>query len=105
MKTRNTIFHHLFIRMAVILLGISIVFSLALIPIYNDKLVRMLASQGNTFANTTIAACGEALYTKDFSFVITYTTKVLKKTPEILSVSFLSREGLRLNLTPEDNHE
>ncbi len=97
--TRNTIFQHLFIRMAIILLGGSVAFSFALMPNYNDKLVRMLAAQGNTFANTTIAACGEALYTEDFSFVITYTTKVLKKTPEISFVTFVSKEGMRLNLT------
>ncbi len=96
---KNTIFQHLFIRMAIILLGSSVAFSFALMPIYNDKLVRMLAAQGNTFANTTIAACGEALYTQDFSFVITYTNKVLKKTPEITFVTFASKNGMRLNLS------
>ncbi len=96
---RNTIFHHLFIRMAIIMLGISVLFSFAMMPIYKDKLLRMLAVQGNTFANTAIAACGEALYTRDFSFIITYTTKVLKQTPEITFVTFASKEGMRLNLT------
>jgi diguanylate cyclase (GGDEF)-like protein/PAS domain S-box-containing protein len=85
--------------MAIILLGISIVFSTALMPIYNDKLERMLAAQGNTFANTTIAACGEALYTKDFTFVINYINKVLQKTPEITYVTFISNAGMHLNLT------
>ncbi len=99
MKTRNTIFHHLFIRMTVILLGVSVAFSLALMPIYHDKLMRMHAAQGNTFANTTIAACGEALYTKDFSFVITYINNVLKKTPEITYVNFVSKKGMKLHLT------
>ncbi len=99
MRRKNSLFQHLFIRMAVVLLGVSSIFSFALIPIYNDKLVRMLAAQGNTFANTTIAACGEALYTKDFSFVITYINKVLKKTPEITYVTFVSRDGMQLKLT------
>ncbi|MET0065770.1 MAG: EAL domain-containing protein [Candidatus Thiodiazotropha sp.] len=99
MKIRNTIFHHLFIRMAFILLGISIAFSFALMPIYNDKILRMISSQGNTFANTTIAACGDALYTRDYSFVITYINKVLKKTPEITYVNFTSRDGTQLNLS------
>lgn len=101
MKIRNSIFQHLFIRMAIILLGGSFAFSFALMPIYNDKLVRMLAAQGNTFANTTIAACGEALYTRDFSFVITYINKVLKKTPEISYVNFTSNDGMQLNLTAD----
>ncbi|MEJ2467329.1 MAG: HAMP domain-containing protein, partial [Candidatus Thiodiazotropha sp.] len=99
MKSQNSLFQHLFIRMAVILLGVSVAFSFAMIPIYNDKLMRMLAAQGTTFANTTIAACGEAIYTKDFSFVITYINKVLKKTPEITSVSLASHEGMQLNIT------
>jgi len=93
---RNTIFHHLFIRVALILLGINIIFSLILLPIYNDKLVRMLAVQGDTFANSTIAACGEALYTEDFSFVISYINKVLHQTPEITYVTFTSNNGLEL---------
>ncbi len=96
---KNSIFRHIFIRMAVVLVAVSVIFSFALLPIYNDKLVRMLTAQGNTFANTTIAACGEALYTQDFSFVITYINKVLKKTPEITYVAFISMDGLQLNLT------
>lgn len=101
MIIRNTIFQHLFTRMAIILLGISVAFSIALMPNYNDKLVRMLAAQGNTFANTTIAATGEALYIKDFSFVITYVNKVLKQTPEITYVSFVSNKEMRLNLSAD----
>ena len=93
---RNTIFHHLFIRVALILLGINIIFSLILLPIYHDKLVRMLAVQGDTFANSTIAACGEALYTEDYSFVISYINKVLHQTPEITYVTFTSNKGLEL---------
>ncbi|MEJ2394703.1 MAG: EAL domain-containing protein [Candidatus Thiodiazotropha sp.] len=99
MKSQNSLFQHLFIRMAVILLGVSVAFSFAMIPIYNDKLMRMLAAQGTTFANTTIAACGEAIYTKDFSFVITYINKVLKKTPEVTYVTLTSHEGMQLNIT------
>ena len=93
---RNTIFHHLFIRVALILLGINIIFSLILLPIYHDKLVRMLAVQGDTFANSTIAACGEALYTEDYSFIISYINKVLHQTPEITYVTFTSNNGLEL---------
>ncbi|MCG7870461.1 MAG: hypothetical protein JAY74_29330, partial [Candidatus Thiodiazotropha taylori] len=80
---KSTIFKHLFKRIALILLAINVIFSLILLPIYQDKLVKMIASQGETFANSTIAACGEALYTKDFSFIISYINKVLKNTPEV----------------------
>ncbi|MCG7987260.1 MAG: EAL domain-containing protein [Candidatus Thiodiazotropha weberae] len=99
MKIRTTIFRHLYIRMAIILLCISLAFSFALIPVYNDKLSRMLAAQGSTFTNTTIAACGEALYTADYSFVINYTKKVLKETPEVTFVNFISSDGMRLNIS------
>ncbi|MES9834373.1 MAG: diguanylate cyclase, partial [Candidatus Thiodiazotropha sp. DIVDIV] len=100
MTIKNTIFTHLFTRMAIILLGISLAFSFALLPIYNDKLTRMLGAQGNTFANTTVAACGDALYTEDFSYVITYTNNVLKETPEISFVNFISRNDMLLHISP-----
>jgi diguanylate cyclase (GGDEF)-like protein/PAS domain S-box-containing protein len=101
MKSKNTIFHHLFVRMMVVLLGISIAFSFALMPIYHKKLVRILATQGNTFANTTIAACGKTLYTRDYSFLITYINEVLLKTPEITYVDFIAKDGLKLHLTAQ----
>ncbi|PVV05653.1 MAG: hypothetical protein B6D77_18680, partial [gamma proteobacterium symbiont of Ctena orbiculata] len=59
-----TIFRHLFKRIALILLGVNIIFSIILLPLYNSKLVRMIAIQGDTFAHSTIAACSEALYTE-----------------------------------------
>lgn len=101
MKSGKTIFSHLFSRMAIILLGINIAFSIALMPIYHDKLVRMLSSQGNTFANTTIAACGDALYTRNFSFIISYTTNVLKNTPEVSYVDFIAHDGMKIHLTSD----
>ncbi|MCU7796898.1 MAG: EAL domain-containing protein [Candidatus Thiodiazotropha sp. (ex Myrtea spinifera)] len=100
--TRPTIFRHLFIRVAVILLGINLLFSLVLMPIYKDKLIRMIAIQGETFANSTIAACGEALYTEDYSFIISYVSKVLQKTPEIIFVTFTSNSGQVIDLTGDN---
>jgi diguanylate cyclase (GGDEF)-like protein/PAS domain S-box-containing protein len=99
MKIRDTIFNHLFIRMAVILLGVSMAFSIILTPIYHYKLVRMLAAQGNTFANTAVAACGESLYTGDYGVVVNYIYNVLRETPEITYVNLVSKEGLKLTLT------
>jgi diguanylate cyclase (GGDEF)-like protein/PAS domain S-box-containing protein len=101
MNFRNTIFNYLFFRVAVILFGVSMVFSFALMPMYQDKLVRMHAAQGNTFANTAVAACGEALYAEDFGFVINYIHNVLRKTPEVTYVNFISKEGMKLNLTAQ----
>ncbi|MEW8240158.1 MAG: hypothetical protein AB2727_18325, partial [Candidatus Thiodiazotropha taylori] len=98
---KSTIFKHLFKRIALILLAINVIFSLILLPIYQDKLVKMIASQGETFANSTIAACGEALYTKDFSFIISYINKVLKNTPEVSFVNFSSHDGNTIKLTSE----
>ncbi|MCU7853699.1 MAG: EAL domain-containing protein [Candidatus Thiodiazotropha sp. (ex Monitilora ramsayi)] len=95
---KNTIFKHLFKRVAFILLSVNLIFSIVLLPIYQDKLVRMIAIQGETFANSTIAACGEALYTQDYSFVISYVSKVLQQTPEITFVSFTSLNGQVIEL-------
>ena len=90
---KSTIFKHLFKRIALILLVINVLFSLVLLPIYQDKLIKMIASQGDTFANSTIAACGEALYTEDYSFIISYINKVLNNTPEVLFINFSSHQG------------
>ncbi|MBW9258809.1 MAG: EAL domain-containing protein [Candidatus Thiodiazotropha sp. (ex. Lucinisca nassula)] len=98
---RSTIFKHLFKRIALILLVINVVFSLVLLPIYQDRLIKMIASQGDTFANSTIAACGEALYTEDYSFTISYINKVLNNTPEVLFVTFSSHQGEIVELTSE----
>jgi diguanylate cyclase (GGDEF)-like protein/PAS domain S-box-containing protein len=101
MKIRDTIFNRLFIRMAVILFGVAMAFSIASAPIYHYKVKRMLAAQGNTFANTAVAACGESLYAGDYTFVVKYIHSVLRKTPEITYVNFISKEGLKLNLTAQ----
>ncbi|MES9826176.1 MAG: EAL domain-containing protein [Candidatus Thiodiazotropha endolucinida] len=96
---QTTIFKHLFKRVALILLSVNLLFSILLLPIYKDKLVRMIAIQGDTFANSTIAACSEALYTEDFSFIISYVNKVLQQTPEISFVTFTSVKGRMIKLT------
>jgi diguanylate cyclase (GGDEF)-like protein/PAS domain S-box-containing protein len=99
---QTTIFRHLFKRIALILLGVNLLFSIILLPFYNNKLVRMIAIQGNTFAQSTIAACSEALYTEDYSFVISYVRKVLEQSPEISFVTFTSKEGIRIKLTGDE---
>ncbi len=99
---QTTIFRHLFKRIALILLGVNIIFSIILLPLYNSKLVRMIAIQGDTFAHSTIAACSEALYTEDFSFVISYVRKVLKQSPEISFVTFTSSDGIKIKLTGDE---
>ncbi|MES9990980.1 MAG: EAL domain-containing protein [Candidatus Thiodiazotropha sp.] len=96
---QTTIFKHLFKRIALILLGANLLFSVILLPLYNNKLIRMIAIQGDTFAHSTIAACSEALYTEDYSFVISYVRKVLSQSPEVSFVSFTSTDGTKINLT------
>jgi diguanylate cyclase (GGDEF)-like protein/PAS domain S-box-containing protein len=99
---QTTIFRHLFKRIALILLGVNLVFSALLLPLYNNKLVRMIAVQGDTFAHSTIAACSEALYTEEYSFIISYVRKVLQQSPEISFVTFTSKGGIRIKLTSEE---
>ncbi|MBT2971250.1 MAG: EAL domain-containing protein [Candidatus Thiodiazotropha sp. (ex Ctena orbiculata)] len=99
---QTTIFRHLFKRIALILLGVNLIFSIVLLPLYNDKLIRMIAIQGETFSHSTIAACSEALYTEDYSFVISYVRKVLKQSPEITFVTFTSTKGIKIKLTGDE---
>ncbi|MES9945628.1 MAG: EAL domain-containing protein [Candidatus Thiodiazotropha sp.] len=99
---QTTIFKHLFKRIVLILLGVNLIFSIVLLPLYNNKLIRMIAIQGDTFAHSTIAACSEALYTEDYSFVISYVRKVLSQSPDISFVSFTSTNGIKINLTSDE---
>ncbi|MEW8505427.1 MAG: EAL domain-containing protein [Candidatus Thiodiazotropha sp.] len=99
---QTTIFKHLFKRIALILLGVNLLFSIILLPLYNNKLIKMIAIQGDTIADSTIAACSEALYTEDYSFVISYVSKVLKQSPEISFVTFTSTTGVSIKLTGEE---
>jgi diguanylate cyclase (GGDEF)-like protein/PAS domain S-box-containing protein len=99
---QSTIFKHLFKRVALILLSVNLIFSLVLLPLYNNKLIRMIAVQGDTFAHSTIAACSEALYTQDYSFVISYVTKVLQLSPKMSFVSFTSTNGTKITLTSNE---
>ncbi|PUB78074.1 MAG: hypothetical protein DBO99_08230 [gamma proteobacterium symbiont of Ctena orbiculata] len=99
---QTTIFRHLFKRIALILLGVNLIFSIVLLPLYNDKLIRMIAIQGDAFAHSTIAACSEALYTEDYSFVISYVRKVLNQSPEITFVTFTSTKGIKIKLTGDE---
>jgi diguanylate cyclase (GGDEF)-like protein/PAS domain S-box-containing protein len=99
---QTTIFKHLFKRIALILLSVNLVFSMLLLPLYNNKLVRMIAIQGDTFAHSTIAACSEALYTEDYSFVISYVRKVLRQSPEVSFVTFTTQKGISIKLTGDE---
>lgn len=96
---KETIFRHLFVRLAVILLAINIVFSLLLVPVYKDKLTDQIASQSLSFANSTLATCNEALYLEDYSFVIRHVQKVLSNSPNIDFVSILDHKVGRLDIT------
>ena len=96
---QSSLFSYLFYRVALILLLINILSSLLLLPVYKEKLVSMIAIQSNTFAQSTLATVSDALYTEDYSFIISYLQKVLKKTPEIEFVSFTHLTGKSLHLT------
>lgn len=99
---QGSLFRHLFYRVALVILLTNIISSLLILPIYKDKLISMITIQGNTFAYSTLATTSEALYTKNYSFIIAYVQKVLKKTPEFEYVSFSDSEGKTLYLTAKN---
>lgn len=80
------IFGFFFTRAAIAIASFAIVLLLILLPFFKNQLLAMVENQGQTFANTTIAATTSNLYTESYGDVIEYLLKVLKDTDNILFV-------------------
>lgn len=80
------IFGFFFTRAAIAIASFAVILLLILLPIFKNQLLVMVENQGQTFANTTIAATTSQLYTESYGDVIEYLLKVLKDTDNILFV-------------------
>lgn len=87
------IFGFFFSRAVVVIVSFAIILLLILLPFFKSQLLQMVESQGQTFANTTIAATTSNLYTESYGDVIEYLTKVLKDTDNILFVVITKNAG------------
>ncbi|MEW7986245.1 MAG: diguanylate cyclase [Candidatus Thiodiazotropha sp.] len=93
------IFAHLFIRIVLIVGAVNLTFTLLSFSIYQERLKGIIITEGQTFASTTIAACSDAMYEEDFTFLITYMQKILKDMPNITYAIFTSRKGQEIFIT------
>lgn len=80
------IFGFFFTRASIAIAGFAVILLLILLPFFKNQLLAMVENQGQTFANTTIAATTSNLYTESYGDVIEYLLKVLKDTDNILFV-------------------
>lgn len=87
------IFGFFFSRAVLAIVSFAITLLLILLPFFKSQLLQMVESQGQTFANTTIAATTSNLYTESYGDVIEYLTKVLKDTDNILFVVITKNGG------------
>lgn len=82
----SSIFSFFFYKAAMAIVGFAVAL-LIILPIFlKSQLLQMVHSQGQTFANSTIAAITSNLYTGSYGEVIEYMTKVLRDTENILFV-------------------
>lgn len=87
------IFGFFFSRAVIAVVTFAIVLLLILLPFFKTQLLKMVESQGQTFANSTIAATTTNLYTESYGDVIEYLNKVLKDTDNILFVVITNNVG------------
>jgi diguanylate cyclase (GGDEF)-like protein/PAS domain S-box-containing protein len=76
-----------------LILIVNVVYLSVLIPHFRNKLEITVVSQGNTFANTTVAATSDELYANDFAFVIDYIMKVINQSPGIIFAKLSLNSG------------
>ena len=87
------IFGFFFSRASIAIAGFALILILILLPFFRSQLLDMVENQGQTFANTTIAATTSNLYTESYGDVLEYVFKVLKDTNNILFVVITKESG------------
>lgn len=87
------IFGFFFTRVVVAIVSFAVILLLVLFPFFKSQLLQMVQNQGQTFANSTVAATSSSLYTESYGEVIEYLTKVLRDTDNILFVVISKNNG------------
>jgi len=99
------IFGFFFSRAVIAVMSFAVVLLLILLPFFKTQLLQMVESQGQTFANSTIAATTTNLYTESYGDVIEYLNKVLKDTNNILFVVITNNQGTDIVVSKDEWHE
>jgi diguanylate cyclase (GGDEF)-like protein/PAS domain S-box-containing protein len=87
------IFGFFFSRASIAIVSFALILLLILLPFFRSQLLDMVENQGQTFANTTIAATASNLYTESYGDALEYVFKVLKDTNNILFVVITKVSG------------
>lgn len=87
------IFGFFFSRASTAIVSFAFILLLILLPFFRTQLLDMVENQGQTFANTTIAATASNLYTEAYGDALEYVFKVLKDTNNILFVVITNMAG------------
>ena len=87
------IFGFFFSRASIAIASFAFILLLISLPIFRSQMIKMVENQGQTFANTTIAAITSNLYTESYGDVLEYVFKVLKDTNNILFVVITKESG------------
>ncbi len=96
---RTGIVFHLFSRVFVAIAAIAVLVPIVYLPIYKERVIQIVASQGETLASTLIAVKGDDLYLGDYTSVIDYTQSVLNNTPDITSIHIYKRDADSIEIT------
>ena len=96
------IFGFFFSRATIAIGSFAIILLLILLPFFKNQLLAMVENQGQTFANTTIAATTSQLYTESYGDVIEYVFKVLKDTENILFVVITTKSGDEIVISKDE---
>lgn len=97
----STIFGFFFIRTFLAIAAFAFILVLILFPFFKNQLIQMVESQGQTFANTTVAATSSSLYLESYGEVIEYTSRVLRDTNDILFVVISKIDGQDIVITKD----
>lgn len=95
------IFGFFFSRAVMAVVGFAAILLLILLPLFKNQLLQMVENQGQTFANSTVAATSSNLYAESYGEVIEYLTKVLRDTDNILFVVISKNSGEDIVVTKD----
>jgi diguanylate cyclase (GGDEF)-like protein/PAS domain S-box-containing protein len=99
------IFGFFFSRAVIAIVGFAVILLVILLPFFKSQLLQMVENQGQTFANSTVAATTSNLYTESYGEVVEYLTKVLKDTDNILFVVISKNTGDDIVITKDEWHQ
>lgn len=92
-KLFSGIFGHFLLRASIIQLISSLLLLAFVLPFFNRTANELAAEQGQTLANSMLAASSDAVYSQNYSIIVEYCLNVIKATPNIHAITYSKRNG------------